>query len=472
VQVFGVAASELGPEVAEQLSELGSADHMSVLLGAGASVAAGLPGWDELAIRLLEQAGAIDDAATARAYMASQDATLAAEAARAVCEDWAAVVRRALYGDSPDLYPRALHLAVAALAATDVRDVSLLTLNLDDLLEEALGDALFDLERPERVVSRTGAVPRAKAGQLEIQHLHGLLPRDPQTPASGLVLTLSDFNALSARAHPWQAAALSEAMSQGPLVLVGTSFRDPDIRQWIHAIREQIDEQGASVIAVVAREALGLSRAQFVAVAEAVRQQWASVGVTALLVQDHVDAAQVIRELPECASAGYRLPRDRASDLFQTQLADFHARQLGHSEALDSDRRDLPSGRDSDSDLTLWLSDGTDALVRWTSHDRVYRSPEKLRRIPLGHDSPWTASQAVSQSEVVVHQPPELRRDLRRWRTVIASPITASLAGGPNLVVGAVTAGTTAALDSQGEQEWRAALADLGEVWGERLTAS
>ncbi len=195
MQRWGMAACELGLEVKGQLDRLAEADHLGLLLGAGASVAAGLPGWDELALRLLRGAEAIGDADTARAYLASQDPTLAAEAARAATEDWHRVMHAALYGDPvADLHPGSLHLAAACLAAFGSRQVTLLTLNIDDVLEEALRDVLLDLGKDAAVFARTGAALRAQAGAYEVQHLHGLLPRDRSLPPEGVVLTLSDFN--------------------------------------------------------------------------------------------------------------------------------------------------------------------------------------------------------------------------------------------------------------------------------------
>lgn len=185
-----MTACELGPEMAEPLADLAQAEHVSILLGAGASVAAGLPSWDEMAVRLLGHAGAIDDVATARAFLTRQDPTLVAEAARAASDDWVSVVRDALYGtNAAEVYPGPLHLAVANLAATGPRQVGLLTLNLDDLLEEALRDLQDDLGRDKDVVSRTAAAPRAGPDAHEVHHLHGLVPRGPDREASELVLT-------------------------------------------------------------------------------------------------------------------------------------------------------------------------------------------------------------------------------------------------------------------------------------------
>lgn len=136
---------------------------------------------------------------------------------------------------------------------------------------------------------------------------------------------------------------------------------------------------------------------------------------------------------------------------------------------LDADRDTLPSQPGQDSDLTLWLADGSSELARWTSHDRVYRTPGKLRHVPLGHDSPWAAAKAIAQSEIVVEALQAPDQGARRWRTVVAAPITMELPGGPNLVVGAVSAATTAALNIHEETEWRTALADLVESWADRL---
>jgi hypothetical protein len=464
-----VAACELGSEIEGQLGRLAEADHLGLLLGAGASVAAGLPSWDELALRLLRHAGAIGDADTARAYLASQDPTLAAEAARATAQDWHGVMHTALYGDPvAELYPGSLHLAAAYLAASGPQRVALLTLNIDDVLEEALGDVLSDLDRNEGVFARTAATPRAREGAHEVQHLHGLLPRDRSLPPQDVVLTLSDFNRLTSTAHPWQAGALGDVLSRGPLVLAGTTFRDADVRQWLHASQDQRRDTGHGVTAVVARHGLGLSGQQFADVREAVQQQWSAVGADTLLVQDHADAAQLLREVAAVGSSGYELPKARARAFFDRHVEAFSELQAHYAVLLDADLETLPAGRDPDSDLTLWLADGSNELIRWASHDRTYRSPDKLRRVHLGYDSLWTAARAVSLNEVLIDATTP-NQGTGRWRTVLAAPVTVSLPGGPDLVLGAVSVGTTSAIRGRSELAWRTTMADLAESWSQRV---
>ncbi len=316
---------------------------------------------------------------------------------------------------------------------------------------------------------RTGAAPRAQDGAYEIQHLHGLLPRDRSLPPEGVVLTLSDFNRLTSTAHPWQAGALGEVLSRGPLVLAGTTFRDADVRQWLHASRDQRQDPSQSVVAVVARQGLGLSRQQFADVRAAVQQQWSAVGADALLVQDHADAAQILREVPALQRAGYRLPQARARAFHDRQVERFEDLQAYYAATLDADLEVLPDGRARGSDLTLWLADGSDKLTRWASYDRTYRGPDKLRRVPLGHDSPWTAARAVSLNEVLVDPAATPPQGTGRWRTVLAAPVAVSLPEGPDLVLGAVSVGTTDVVEGDGELTWRTVMADLAESWSERV---
>jgi hypothetical protein len=468
-----VSAAELDEGTIQRLMPLAEADHVAVLLGAGASAAAGLPDWDGLAAQLLHLSGAINDESTARAFLARQDAALAAEAARAVAPgDWLGLVRSALYPDAVgEPEPAALHLAVAALAAQrPVGDVGLFTLNFDLLIERALQGALDELDLDAGIHVRDTEDSRAGRGDFEVQHLHGYLGHDPDETGE-VILTLSDFTRLSAQAQPWQVSALQEALTYGPLLLAGTSYRDADIRQWMHELK--LNQRPGKAFILLARESLGLSRQQFDGVQEALVTQWGAIGVSAVLVQDHGDAAQAIREVTYLSdpdrAASYAAPAQRAGRLWSTVRDQFDELQREHSDQIAEDLTHLRSVLGPEANLTLWLADGQGNIVRWCSHDRLYRQADLLKSVVVGHDSPWIAGQCLGRSDI-------LARDLTegtatgRWRSVVAAPSVAGLAGGPPLPVAVLSSAAPTELSQLNQDEWVAQLTLLAEQWAERLS--
>lgn len=313
-----MAALDLDATVTASLRGVLHDTDLSVFLGAGASMSVGLPSWDELAVSILCGSGVIVEPDVAAAFLAGQDPMLAVEAARGVLADgeWSALLRNSLYSDSADIFPSALHLATAQLTAERPAGTTrLFTLNFDTLLEDALEDALDEVGRTERPFTRAKDSPRGPAGTIEIHHLHGVITADPATvdPYLGsVVLGLSDF--VSMPSGSWQYSELQQALQRGPLLLAGTSYRDPDIRQWVYQLTTARPD--ARVLAFLARASMNLSRDQYDAVREALGHQWRSVGVEPILLHDHADSAQVMRELLHVDEPGYRAPRDRAADMW------------------------------------------------------------------------------------------------------------------------------------------------------------
>ncbi len=78
-----MTASELGQEIANVLQTLDTDSYASVLLGAGASVGAGLPDWTRFLVKCLLESGAINDESLAEAFVRKQNLMLVAEAAKA-----------------------------------------------------------------------------------------------------------------------------------------------------------------------------------------------------------------------------------------------------------------------------------------------------------------------------------------------------------------------------------------------------
>lgn len=467
-----MSAAELDTATLEPLMDVAQQEHISVLLGAGASVPAGLPNWSDLAVKLLVASSAMDEA-TAEAFMASQDPTLAAEAARAaVGEEWIPLVCEALYGhEESDAQPVALHQAVAALAAGRApTEVSLFTTNFDVLLEDALRVVLEGAGVDGPVATKAGATPRIHS-QYTVQHLHGVL--EPGGAHEGVVLTLNDFTHLGARPHPWQVRELQDALGRGPMLLAATSYRDPDIRQWLHELTSDADHAvGGQRVVFLARQGLGLNRQQFEHVRGALVEQWASIGVEVVLIHDHVDAAQALMELPHLASEGYRPPRDRAAALMATHTdpGAFVGLQERYAQQLADDLAGLRPVLGEEANLTLWLADGTGEIARFVSNDRTYRTPRDLRRVAAGHDSPWLAGQCLGRDDTVAGEPDHESTMTRRWGHVVASPISVALPGEPEFAAAAISSAVPDRPDDV--DTWRGELERVASEWSDRLVAT
>lgn len=145
-----------------------------------------------------------------------------------------------------------------------------------------------------------------------------------------------------------------------------------------------------------------------------------SIGVTAVLLQDHSDAAQAIREISALSDEGYLPPQARASGLWTTVRSNFAQLQREHSDQLAADLDMLRPLLGNDANITLWLADGSGRIVRWSSHDRLYRRPENMRSVPVGHDSPWIAGQSLGRSDLLAKNLAN-EGSTRRWRSVVAA---------------------------------------------------
>jgi hypothetical protein len=465
-----VSGSEIDDTVIDVLRNIASGSRFSILLGAGASAGAGLPDWDTLSRELLVRSGAIDDEDTAAAFLAAQDPALAAEAARiAAGSGWESTLAGALYDGAPtDLRPGALHLATANLAlAHPPGNVQLFTLNFDLLIEHALELVADEIGKPISFFTRTSGSPRAESNSFEIHHLHGAVDPVSRT-AKDVILTLSEFNTLVADKHPWQVSALHEALQRGPLILAGTSYRDPDIRAWL----SQLDlATKSNVVVFLARQGLGLNRAQFSSVQDALTEQWEAIGVKPVITQDHADAAQALIELPHIAAAGYKTPRERTQDLWQLCVREFDVLQEQHSSTLETDAEAVKAATGGPANLVLWLSNGAGQVVRWSAPDRIYKNAHALRTVPTGHDSPWIVGKCLGSNELLGENLRELSDDIRRWRYVLAIPVVVERPGGPPFTFGAITAALPQEPDQAEIDVWVAALEPIVEAWSGRLSS-
>lgn len=261
----------------------------------------------------------------------------------------------------------------------------------------------------------------------------------------------------------------SGGCNSGALVIAGTSYRDPDVRHWLHtALRGQPSDREALVL--LARQAFKMTKTQFEASKDALTNQWTAIGIQAVLLEDHADAAQIIRELHHVHGTSYLAPQERSRAIWDAHSRQFVELQTTYVELLDADAEVMSQELNVDRlNVTLWLADGTGGLVRWASHDRVYRSADALRRIDTGHDSQWIAGRALAGEEL-------LHKDLdgggtRRWRSVLALPISVPHPELPAVASAVLTLGLPkpAAEFAPTASIWGESLQNIANAWSERL---
>lgn len=230
-----MGAPDLSSSLMAQFRDSGAEKHTTLLLGAGASTTSGLPGWNDLVTRLLIGSGAAPDEASARLLLERQDPLIVAEAARAKYgKSWLSKVRNELYRVSTAPESSPLHLAVVSHAlAGDPGDTSLVTLNFDTLIEQTLTrEQAFTGARKISVHSVSDSAARSTYG--DVHHLHGVIDT---SGSRNVVFTLTDFLDVLSDPTSWQRDYLHSALERGAVIIAGTSYRDPDVRQWLHTRR-------------------------------------------------------------------------------------------------------------------------------------------------------------------------------------------------------------------------------------------
>ncbi|WP_426724865.1 SIR2 family protein [Curtobacterium flaccumfaciens] len=456
-----MSAPDLSANVMAPFQSSGCDKHVTLLLGAGASTSSGLPGWDTLAARLLLESGSVTSIEAAEQLVKRQDPLLVAEGARtALAKRWDHRVRNALYKGLSDLVPTALHLAAAGHAlASEPDDTTVITLNFDTLLEDAIeidGEGLSD--------SRVDAT--RPAGLHAVHHLHGIAST---TTSKDVILTLTDYNELLGNPDCWQQELLTTSAAQGAIVIAGTSYRDPDVRRWLHVALQGAPADNAALV-LLARQAFGVSRTEFDRIQLALADQWKSAGLIPVILEDFTDAAQIIRELRHLHDAGYQAPQERAARLWQAHETQFDALQEAYSDYLLQDSAVLRDAFDVEQlNVTLWLADGEGHVARYASQDRRYRSVDDVRRVPSGHDSPWNAGKALGAESIEFNDLGD--NTTSRWGTVFTVPIRVSLDGLPDIATAVLSVGLPDTAQSYEESRamWFEVSLDIANAWTERL---
>lgn len=196
----------------------------AVFVGAGASQAAGYPGWSEflsnLVDRCLEENRLTEeDAKSYRALVdeAGKQLTLASALKDRLGHVWDQIISEMFYEDHKK--PAEVHELLPKLSKLSM----VLTTNYDTLLEDTYTQALG--RRPSVLTFSDGGEMRRLMLQRKffILKAHG----DAAKPGNGIILTTSDYRALQ-RERAYQ-SVLASIFSLNSVFFVGVSLSDPEL---------------------------------------------------------------------------------------------------------------------------------------------------------------------------------------------------------------------------------------------------
>jgi hypothetical protein len=436
------------------------ASKVSLLVGAGASMEAGLPSWNALVDRLLlrgatkEQLLPPEDEQAQRLWVkdASRDGPLGAAAmVDALAGDerdkW---VVEALYGTggAASFFPGPIARQVAELQHAFGDRLRLMTLNYDDLLEQALLGV--DLE-PQPLAT---AEHRLLEGRIPVFHLHGYLGRHG---AEGqIVLSEADYHGMQA-GTAWQDDLMRVALRDSTLIFVGTSLIDPNMLRYLHAVAR---EPGGEHFAIFVRQGVygpnapaGLAEAR----ERGLTRRWEQVGVVPVFVDHYTDVAQVLAEIAQRRGdpGSYRPLPERAAEWVDTIVGqliapedreEFVRSQRVVSQvlresldaAVEAARGLTGEAWDETLALSLWLCDRDGReMTSWFTTDRLHLDPRTIEPLTVDEHSTWVAIRAYCQGTPLAeaHTP-----DGSRWRFVRGTPLTLHSEHHGRLPIGCLTA--------------------------------
>jgi SIR2-like domain len=455
-------ASLAQPAIEPLIERFAAAPQVTVVVGAGASMEAGLPSWPELIERLLRRVARgiprlADDADRADwiARTLGRDELLGAAAVVELMADAELdeLLPRALYGAAgPGGYePGPIAQQVAELWSLFGDDITILTTNYDDLIERALLGAGATRRQIRPYVRRQAAPP---ADAAPVTHLHGYAGREGRPRR--LVLTEEHYHRMQ-RGRSWQEQYVIDRLEHSLCLFIGTSLTDPNLIRYLYGYRaggrrhaaifvRQGDLEHATPAVRAARE-------------EAIGKRWRRCGVEPAFVDHYADAAQLLYEIRHRRSVGAEyepLPARarRTLSLIERVLlaADgggdaFGRRQVELSRWLRSHLYDLlgtaldggsPPG-DERLALALWLlsPDGM-RITGWVHSDRAHQDPATIEAVPIASGSEWVAARTVCQGVRV-----ELDREsaVSRWHFVRGLPLV--LEAPTRMPIGCLTISST-----------------------------
>lgn len=436
--------------IAPLIGAAGSGGKLTLIVGAGASMEAGLPSWEALVQRLLTRAARErelldleDESAVARweaeaardgylGTVAIVDALAGGERDRWIAEElFRPPIGGAAAGPS-DYQPGPISRQVALLAERLGERLRIITLNYDDLLEQALRDAGLT---PRAI---TSSDHRHAAGEIPVFHVHGYFGRDGG-PTGQIVLSERDYQDMLT-GKSWQDDLVRTALRDSTTVFVGTSLIDPNLIRYLHGAKPAGDDQAFALFVRQGTYAKDVPAAIPPAREAALAARWGALGVKPVFVDHYVDVAQVLYEIARRVELGPRYANlaERAAEwigvverdiLGTANDAAFVRGQAAFRSLLRSSLDaavsavEAVTGESVDETLscTLWLVDRTgEHLTSWVTTDRLHVERATVDPVSINEHSRWVAVRAFCRG-VPLAEPRDVYAS--RWHFIRGTPL-------------------------------------------------
>jgi hypothetical protein len=444
--------------IADLIEAAGAGGKVSLLVGAGASMEAGLPSWEALLDRLLLRGGeatglieAIDPAVGPTSEQGAQRERWLADAARdgplgkaalaealagAALDDW---IKEALFAPAAgpqEYFPGPISRQIPFLHAALGDELRVMTLNYDDLIEQAFRDHPGAPE-PYAISDEDHHVP---AGMCGVMHLHGYLGRDGR-PQGEIILSEADYMQMQ-RGTSWQESTVQAALMDSTLVFVGTSLLDPNVIRYLHGVRPPSGRQPAR-FAIFVRQGTYPKEVPptfRTAREQALAKRWEALGVRAVFVEHYTDVAQVLAEIGRRRVLGsdyISLPTRAREWIGTVQMQILGWEDDGRFEESQrqvnqllvnalaravSEAQNLMGGTSWEEtlQLALWLVDETGTkLTNWVMTDRLHLQRQTIEPVAVDEYAHWVAVRSYCLGTPLAES-----RDVyaSRWRFIRGTP--------------------------------------------------
>jgi hypothetical protein len=212
--------------------------RLTLVCGAGVSVGAGIPTWNNLLVRLLDRLmeriaknyslniGANTALEFQQAYGASSSLILGKYLKNNLGEDFATETREALYVEAVERSDLIDSIVGLSRPQRDTKPLeSIITFNFDCLIEEAL--------EKNSIANKPifSEAIRHADNELPIYHVHGYLPRSGEIPKTELVFSEDAYHSQFIDAFSWSNLIQLNKLTQNTCLFVGISLTDPNMRR-------------------------------------------------------------------------------------------------------------------------------------------------------------------------------------------------------------------------------------------------